>query len=230
MARCPSAARRRPHPAHRVRRRRGAVGPRAGRARATTAGSAPARRSGRCTPTRPPWSAASGRCSCRRCTRRCWPASTSTPTTGRTRRAGCSAPPRSSPSRRSARRAQAAAACDRVRRAHAPVRGATPDGRAVRRRRPRAARLGAPRAGRLARGRGPALGRTGVRPGRLPRRHGRRRGAARRRRTCRTTAPGWPRPGRTTCRSSPVTEPTARGARVPARPAAAAPDPVRPTG
>ena len=50
--------------------------------------------------------------------------------------------------------AQAEAACERVRRAHAPVRGRTPGGERVRRRRPRAARLGAPRAGRLARRRG----------------------------------------------------------------------------
>ena len=122
--------------------------------------------------------------------------------------------------------AQAEAACDRVRRAHAPVRGRTPDGDAVRRRRPRAARLGAPRAGRLA-------GRSGhpVRPHAAS--------------TSTTTSPTWPSwasgSGLLTCRTSAaglraawdhylpqlaVTEATAGGTRLPARPAVAEPDPA----
>ena len=58
-----------------------------------------------------------------------------------------------------------------------------------------------------------ATGRTALRPGRLPRRHGGRRGAARRRPRPARRGPGWPRPGPTTCRSWRVTRADRRGAR-----------------
>ena len=203
------AARRRPHPAHRSPRRRRPVGHAPSASPATPAGSAPARRSGRCTPTRPPSSAASARCSCRPCTRRCWPASTSTPTTRRTRRAGCSAPPRSSPSPRSVRRRRPRPpATGYAGRTH-PSAAAPPT---ATRTTPVTPSCSAgctsrwPTRSRWRSSGSAAPGSTSTTTSPTWRSWGSGSG----RRTCRATGPGWPPRGTTTCRSSPSPRPPPR--------------------
>ena len=98
--------------------------------------------------------------------------------------------------------AQAEAACDRVRRAHAPVRGRTPDGEPYDAGDPEL--LGWVHLA-LADSLAVAVqrfGRTRFDLGRLPGRHGRGRRAARVGPRAARPRPGWPPPGTTTCRSS----------------------------
>ena len=92
-------------------------------------GSTAVARSGRCTPTPPCSSGASGPCCCRASTRWRWPGWPSTPTSAATPGAVSSAPPTSSPAPRYGTVEQAEAACAQVRAVHRRVVGVAADGR-----------------------------------------------------------------------------------------------------